>query len=220
MILETMTQPEIAKHVRREFIRNLDRISTKLDIVQKKLARTGITTFSYDQVTANRTCLTIYIPDSRVEDIIIGAWYKKRAKLLFASLTGSKNITFYTDHFFSRFAERFLKADIDIRRAAHEFFKRRLVFVDEEHADKATDEHKIPLTVHYNEGLGIGLRDKLHEITIMKTFISRDTLGYKKRKMLRKSEARRKFLLFVKHKFPKEYKRFQASKVKIEDFLE
>lgn len=174
-----MTRKEIAAHLSAECRSNKKRIETKAGIVAKKMLRAQKKIYTYQQRVGSNTLLTIYIYgiDDRGVDYAVGSWFKSDKGLCWASV-GQNEVNFYSAHFFQRYAERYLMKSIDVYGAAKKFYSEFQVSMGHNTEEIAEGIYKAQLPLS-DGGLALGFNDRVNNIVVYNTYVSREMLGSK-----------------------------------------
>jgi hypothetical protein len=172
-----MTRKEIALHLRSEVHNNEERIKTKVALVAKKMRKAKKKIHVYQQRVGSNTLLTIYIYgiDDKGVDYAVGCWFRSDKGLCWATSGLLNDVAFYTNHFFQRYAERYLKKSISIQDSAQEFYReyKPTMARQTEEIAKGVYKMQLPLIVG---GLALGVRDRTNNIIMYNTYVSPDTL--------------------------------------------
>lgn len=177
MVVPSMTRKEIAKHLLYEVRSNKMRIETKVFIVAKKMRKAEKKVHVYQQLVGSNTLFTIYIYgiDGKGVDFAAGLWYRSEKGMCWVTSGQLDDVVFYTDHFFERYAERYLKKSMTIQEAAREFYSEFKVSMAL-HTDEIADgvyKMQLPLFVG---GLALGFHDRNTNIVVYNTYVSPDLL--------------------------------------------
>lgn len=175
MIVPSMTRKEIAVHLLSEVRNNKKRIETKVFIVAKKMRKAEKKVHVYQQLVGSNTLFTIYIYgiDDKGVDFAAGLWYRSGKGMCWVTSGQLDDVVFYTDHFFERYAERYLKKSMSTQDAAREYYREYKVSMalhTEEIADRVY-KTQLPL---YVGGLALGFHDRSTNIVVYNTYVSPD----------------------------------------------
>jgi hypothetical protein len=170
-----MTRKEIAVHLLSEFRNNKRRIETKVGFVAKKMRKVEKKVHIYQQVVGSNTLFTIYIYgiDAKGVDYAAGLWFRSDKGLCWATSGQLDDVVFYTDHFFERYAERYLRKPMSTQDAAREYYREYKVSMALHTEEVAEGVHKIQLPL-YVGGLALGFHDRNTNIVVYNTYVSPD----------------------------------------------
>jgi hypothetical protein len=179
MVVPSMTRKEIAVHLLSEVRNNKRQIENKAGLTAKKMVRAEKMVHTYQQRVGSNTLLTIYIYgiDAKGVDYAVGCWFTSDKGLCWASV-GLYEVNFYSAHFFQRYAERRLGKSISIQDAALEFYSEFRVSVTRNTEEIAEGVYKAQLPLP-DGGLALGFNDRVSNIVVYNTYVSRDMLGSK-----------------------------------------
>lgn len=172
-----MNRKEIAAHLLSEVHNNKKRIETKVGFVAKKMRKAKKKVHVYQQLVGSNTLFTIYIYgiDDKGVDFAAGLWYRSEKGMCWVTSGRLDDVVFYTDHFFERYAERYLKKSMTIQEAAREFYREFKVSMAL-HTDEIADGvHKMQLPLFVG-GLALGFHDRNTNIVVYNTYVSPDLL--------------------------------------------
>lgn len=172
-----MTRREIALHLLSEVRSNERRIKTKVTLVAKKMRKAKMKFHTYQQNVGFNTLFTIYIYgiDDKGIDYAAGLWFRSEKGLCWVTSGQLDDVVFYTDHFFDRYAERYLKKSVNVLEAAREFYKEFKPTITRltEKVTEGVYKVQLPLAIG---GLALGFLDKNTNIIVYNTYVSTDTL--------------------------------------------
>jgi len=175
MILPSMSDKEVAKHIVSEVTKNQKRIDTKAYDVAKQMLKAGKKTYAYQQKIGSNTLLTIYIYgiDKKGIDYAVGCWYHSNEGLVWIT-KGAIGVQFFTAHFFHRYAERYIKRDLLVLETAFEFYREYQVSASKLTVElrKGFFKTQMPL----RGGLALGVCDVSNEYAFYRTYVSKDEL--------------------------------------------
>ena len=143
------------------------------------MLKAGRKIHAYQQRLGSNTLLTIYIYgiDDKGVDYAVGCWFTSDKGLCWAS-AGQYDVNFYSAHFFQRYAERYLMQSMSVLDAAKEYYREFQVSMARQTDEIAEGVHKIQLPLK-NGGLALGFNDKVNNIVVYNTFVSKQLLGLK-----------------------------------------
>jgi hypothetical protein len=175
MIVPSMTRKEIASHLLSEVRNNKKRIETKVFIVAKKMQSAARKVHVYQQRVGSNTLFTIYIYgiDDKGVDFAAGLWYRSEKGMCWVTSGQFENVVFYTDHFFERYAERYLKKTMSTQDAAIEYYREYKVSMALRTEEIAEGVYKTQLPL-YVGGLALGFNDRNTNIVVYNTYVSPD----------------------------------------------
>jgi hypothetical protein len=175
-----MTRKEIATHLISEVRNNSQRIHSKVGIVAKKMRRFKKKVEVYEQRVGNNTVLTIYIygVDNIGIDYAVGAWCRSEKGLSWATTGQLNDVVFYNDHFFQRYAERYLKKSMSTLDAAREFYREFKPTAARHTKEIENGIYDTQLPLHVG-GVALGVRDRNSNMVIYNTYVSDGLLGSK-----------------------------------------
>ena len=177
MVVPSMTKKEIALHLLSEIHNNQKRIVVKTGMAAKKMQKVGKKIHTYQQRVGSNTLLTIYIYgiDDTGVDYAVGCWFRSDKGLCWATCGQLDDVVFYTDHFFERYAERYLRKSMTTHDAAKEFYREFKVSMAL-HTEEITDGvYKMQLPLHVG-GLALGFHDRINNIIVYNTYVSPELL--------------------------------------------
>lgn len=180
MVVPSMTRKEIAVHLLSEVRNNKKRIEIKIGVVAKKMRKAGKKIHMYEQRVGNNSLFTIYIYgiDDIGVDYAAGLWFRSDKGLCWATSGQLDDVVFYTDHFFERYAERYLNRSMSIQDAAREFYREFKVSMALHTEEIAKGVYKMQLPL-YVGGLALGFHDRNTNIVVYNTYVSTNLLGKK-----------------------------------------
>ncbi|MEO7990795.1 MAG: hypothetical protein ABI663_14700 [Chryseolinea sp.] len=173
-----MSRKEIAIHLLSEVHNNKKRIESKVGIVAKKMRKAEKKVHMYQQLVGSNTLFTIYIYgiDDIGVDYAAALWFRSDKGLCWATSGQLDDVVFYTDHFFERYAERYLKKSMsthdDATREFYREYKVSMALHTEEIAE-GVYKTQLPLCVG---GLALGFHDRINNIVVYNTYVSPDLL--------------------------------------------
>ena len=172
-----MTRKEIAVHLLSEVHNNKKRIETKVGFVAKKMQKAKKKVHVYQQLGGSNTLFTVYIYgiDDIGVDYAAGLWYRSDKGLCWATSGQLYDVVFYTDHFFERYAERYLRKSMSTQDAAQEFYREYKVSMALHTEEIAEGVYKMQLPLHAG-GLALGFHDRNNNIVVYNTYVSPDIL--------------------------------------------
>lgn len=170
-----MTKKEIAAHLLSEVRSNKKRIETKVFIVAKKMRKAGKKTHIYQQLVGSNTIFTVYIYgiDDKGVDFAAGLWYRSEKGMCWVTSGQLDDVVFYTNHFFERYAERYLGRSMNIQDAAREYYREYKVSMARHTEEIADGVYKTQLPL-YVGGLALGFHDRNTSIAVYNTYVSPD----------------------------------------------
>lgn len=177
MVVPSMSRKEVATHLLSEVKKNRKRIENKVRVVAKRMRKIKIKFHTYQQLVGNNTLFTIYIYgiDDEGVDYAAGIWFRSEKGLCWVTSGELDQVVFYTDHFFDRYAERFLQEAMTTQNAAAQFYKAFKVSLAR-HTEQITDgvyKMQLPLGVG---GLALGFHDRSNNIVVYNTYVSSNLL--------------------------------------------
>jgi len=172
-----MTRKEIAVHLLSESRNNKKRIENKVGIVAKKMRKSEKKVHMYQQLVGSNTLFTIYIYgiDDTGVDYAAGLWFRSDKGLCWATSGQLDDVIFYTDHFFERYAERYLRKSMSTQDAAREFYREYRVSMALHTEEIAEGVYKTQLPL-YVGGLALGFHDRNNKIVVYNTYVSPELL--------------------------------------------
>jgi len=175
MLVPSMTKKEIAAHLLSEVRNNKKRIETKVFIVAKKMRKAEKKIHVYQQLVGSNTLFTIYIYgiDDKGVDFAAGLWYRSEKGMCWVTSGQLDDVVFYTDHFFERYAERYLRKSISTQEAAREYYREYKVSMALHTEEIAEGVYKTQLPL-YVGGLALGFHDRNTNIVVYNTYVSPD----------------------------------------------
>lgn len=163
MIVPSMTQKEIAKHLLSEVGSNRSRIANKVMTVAKQMRRAGKKVHAYEQTIGSNTKLTIYIYgiDKKGIDFAPGCWYQSEKGLCWVTVGASNDVNFYLAHFFHRYAERIMKSKMTTMESAIQFYSNYQIAAALTTKIREDGIHEIQCPIQGGLALGVRVTDRI-----------------------------------------------------------
>jgi hypothetical protein len=163
MIVPSMTQKEIAKHLLSEVSNNRSRIATKVMTVAKQMRRVGKKVYACQQTVGSNTKLTIYIYGIDKKGFLYapGCWYQSEKGLCWVTVGASDDANFYLAHFFHRYAERILKNKMTAMESVLEFYRNYQVAAVLSTKIREDGLHEIQCPMPGGLALGVRITDRI-----------------------------------------------------------
>lgn len=177
MVVPSMTRKEVALHLLSEARKNKKRLESKVGIVAKLMRKLKVKFHNYQQLVGNNTLFTVYIYgiDDTGVDYAAGIWYRSELGLCWVTSGALDQVVFFTDHFFDRYAERYLHEAMTAQQAASKFYKVFKVSIARHTEEIAEKVYRIQLPLAVG-GLALGFHDRNNDIAVYNTYVSSNLL--------------------------------------------